>query len=209
MSGGDPSTDEFERTFFGGLMTTCGLDAFGPPGQDRWGSWPQHGHVNRLQARAVRWDVRYVRYRAALGTHLARRSIRELRDARRADATARDEQAARGIAVWNRGGLPDGDFREQVFIHEPSADELGWATATAVNPDLAGGTSLAISYRPEQLPALFTWRMLGYGTYVMSAEPANCTSIEGRIAAERRGILPILEPGETREYILRFSVQRA
>ncbi|HEY5062168.1 MAG TPA: DUF4432 family protein, partial [Gemmatimonadaceae bacterium] len=67
--------------------------------------------------------------------------------------------------------------------------------------------SLTVSYRPDQLPALFTWRMLGYETYVMAAEPANCPTIEGRIEAERRGTLPMLEPGESREYELQFDVR--
>ena len=32
VEGRDPSVDAFERTFFGGLVTTCGMDAYGPPG---------------------------------------------------------------------------------------------------------------------------------------------------------------------------------
>ena len=75
-----------------------------------------------------------------------------------------------------------------------------------VNDRLAGGLGLAIHFRPAQLPALFNWRMLGYGTYVMGMEPANCPTVEGRIAAEQRGTLPMLEPNETRDYDLRFEV---
>jgi hypothetical protein len=41
----------------------------------------------------------------------------------------------------------------------------------------------------------------------MAAEPANCPTIEGRIEAERRGTLPMLEPGESREYELQFDVR--
>ena len=93
-----------------------------------------------------------------------------------------------------------------MFVHRPSPDESGWATATATNPQLAGGTSLSIAFRPDQLPALFTWRMLGYGTYVMAAEPANCPNVGGRIAAENDGSLPLIEPGESHDYTLRFSV---
>ena len=121
--------------------------------------------------------------------------------------TPRDDEAAKGIATWNRGGKPEAGFREQVFIHEPEADADGWAFATVCNPRLCNGLSLTVSYRPDQLPALFTWRMLGYGTYVMAAEPANCPTIEGRTEAERRGTLPMLEPGESREYELQFDVR--
>ncbi len=49
--------------------------------------------------------------------------------------------------------------------------------------------------------------MLGHKTYVMSMEPANCPTIEGREAALNRGTLPFLEPGETREYKLSFEVR--
>ncbi|HUN28300.1 MAG TPA: DUF4432 family protein, partial [Alphaproteobacteria bacterium] len=41
-----PGIDAFERNFFGGLMTTCGLQAFGPPGEDVDGAWQQHGYIN-------------------------------------------------------------------------------------------------------------------------------------------------------------------
>jgi hypothetical protein len=37
-------------------------------------------------------------------------------------------------------------------------------------------------------------------------EPSNCPTIEGRAEAIRQGILPLMEPGETRRYRLRFQV---
>jgi hypothetical protein len=255
----DPDTDSFERTFFGGLVTTCGMDAFGPPGTDRWGRWPQHGHFNRLCARdvryAVRWDdpvpvievggtilqfrmfgeaLRVVRtWRVGVHVNTITLHDRVTNDGSRrephmllyhcnigfpmldaatswkVDASStepRDAVAAAGLDVWNKGAVPQAHFAEQVFVHRPSPDESGWATATATNPQLAGGTSLSIAFRPDQLPALFTWRMLGYGTYVMAAEPANCPNVGGRIAAENDGSLPLIEPGESHDYTLRFSV---
>jgi hypothetical protein len=39
--------------FFGGLLTTCGLTAFGPPGKDQWGEWGQHGRINGLPAEEI------------------------------------------------------------------------------------------------------------------------------------------------------------
>lgn len=254
-----PSVTEFERNFFGGLLTTCGLTAFGPPGSDRWGSWSQHGRVNWLPASDVRWNVDWDAAEPAITIHgvvkearmfgenfrLERRwtiplgsdSVflhdRVTNDGGKAHphmllyhcnagypllnehtvwtvsqqgVRPRDERAAEGLAEWNRGGPPSPDFTEQVYIHEPSADDEGWAFAAAHNPALLGGVTLTIRYRPAQLPALFSWRMLGHGTYVMAAEPANCPTIEGRIEAERQGTLPMLEPGETREYELHFQV---
>ena len=122
----------------------------------------------------------------------------------------RDEQAARGIAEWDLGGEPDATFAEQVFVHEPAAGPDGRARAMMVNRALDGGRgmALALRYDPVQLPALFTWRMLGVKTYVMAFEPANCPTIEGRAAAGERGTLPFLEPGERQAYDLEFEVLR-
>ena len=49
----ESGVDAFERDFYGGLMTTCGLGAFGPPGSDVDGSWQQHGYINHAPAEAV------------------------------------------------------------------------------------------------------------------------------------------------------------
>ncbi|MDQ2993158.1 MAG: aldose 1-epimerase family protein [Candidatus Eremiobacteraeota bacterium] len=257
-----PTTEEFERSFFGGLVTTCGLTAFGPPGSDEWGTWSQHGRVNWLPAHvseaAVDWDAPEPHIRVSGVVREARMFGENLRlqrswtmpigrnqlvlrdrvvnDGGRSEphmmlyhcnagyplldedtvwtvsqtaVTPRDLEAAKAITTWNRGGPPQADFREQVFIHEPEADARGWAFATVTNSRLRNGLSLRISYRPQQLPALFTWRMLGYGTYVMAAEPANCATIQGRVQAKHDGTLPMLKPGEAREYELRFEVLSA
>ena len=120
----------------------------------------------------------------------------------------RDEDAQRGMKRWNRGGEPDPLFAEQVFIHEPLACADGFARTMMINRSLdeGRGMALAIRYDPTQLPALFTWRMLGVNTYVMGIEPANCPTIEGRIEAAKRGTLPMLEPGERRSYDVTFEV---
>ncbi len=255
-----PATlEDFERSFFGGLVTTCGLTAFGPPGSDAWGSWPQHGRVNFLPAElletCVTWNEAKPEIRVAGTIREARMFGENMRFERtwtmpiggselvlhdrvtndggrtephmllyhcnagyplvdrdtvwsvsHVDVVARDDEAEKAIDVWERGGPPDAGFKEQVFVHRPLADQDGWAHATATNPALLGGLSLRVAYRPEQLPALFTWRMLSYGTYVMAAEPANCQTIAGRVQAYNDGTLPLLEPGETRNYDLRFSV---
>lgn len=120
----------------------------------------------------------------------------------------RDDEARKGSDDWNHGGKPDADFAEQVFIHHPVACADGRASAILHNANLRDdrGLALAIRFDPAQLPALFTWRMLGYGTYVMGIEPANCPTIEGRVKAEELGTLPFLEPGESRRYDLEFRV---
>ena len=125
-----------------------------------------------------------------------------------ASVRPRDAEAERGLAVWDRGGLPQADFKEQVFIHEPTACSDGRAAAALWNPALRDGRGLglAIRFDPTQLPAFFSWRMLGHGTYVMGMEPSNCPTIEGRVEAAKRGTLPFLEAGESKTYDLEFEV---
>lgn len=248
--------DAFARRFFGGLVTTCGLEAFGPSGSDRFGSWGDHGHLNQLSAESVRWQVDDERGEVCIeGTIVQARMFGErwvlqrtwtipfdaaelrLHDIVRNESSQarphmmlyhcnagypllderlrveldaqqtrpRDDRAREGMECWNVGGPPQPGFAEQVFIHTPAAAQDGWARGAFVNDGLNGARGFAIHFRPEQLPACFSWRMLGIGTYVMAIEPANCPTIEGRIAAERNGTLPFVEAGDTRSYDLRFA----
>ncbi|MGH7736917.1 MAG: aldose 1-epimerase family protein [Candidatus Tyrphobacter sp.] len=256
-----PTGAEFEQNFFGGLLTTCGLSAFGPPGRDEWGTWGQHGRVNHLPAQNVthrmHWEgdrcvmdisgsvfeyemfgeaLRLERsWRIELGTNRLHLRDRVANDGgkpaphmllyhcnagfplldRESELSVsgnrvrpRDAQAERGLGEWNRGGVPQADFEEQVFIHEPRAADGGCAVVTFFNPSLCDGRGLTLSirFRVDTLPAFFNWRMLGHKTYVMGMEPANCPTVEGRVEARKRGTLPFLQPGETREYQISFEV---
>lgn len=118
----------------------------------------------------------------------------------------RDAAAAAGRDVWDQVTAPQPGFKEQVFIHTPVPLADGRAAALLHNPALCGGLALLIRFDPRQLPALIQWRMLDEGTYVMGIEPANCPTIEGRMAAEQCGTLPFLGPGESRQYDLEFHV---
>lgn len=254
----DPS---FARNFFGGLVTTCGLNAFGPPGRDAWGEWGQHGRVNHLPAEELShrtsWNggvctfeisgvvreaelfgesLRLERtWRAYLGSSRIELTDRVTNEGGSSvphmllyhcnggfpllDETTRlyvshrsvaprDERAGEGLDVWDRGGLPDADFAEQVFVHQPLACADGWARALIANFALnaPNGLALSVRFKPMQLSALFTWRMLGVKTYVMALEPANCATIAGRAAARAAETLPFIEPGEVRTYELTFDV---
>ncbi len=120
----------------------------------------------------------------------------------------RDARAKDGMKDWNRGGEPDPSFAEQVYVHDLVTCADGYARAMMVNQSLDDGRGVALSVRfdPTQLPAFFTWRMLGVRTYVMGIEPANCQTVEGRVEAGKAGTLPFLEPGESRSYDLSFEV---
>ncbi len=120
----------------------------------------------------------------------------------------RDAQAQVGLPVWDRGGEPEAGFAEQVFIHTPVPCADGKARAAIVRPQLRAGAGLGfeIAFDPAELPALFSWRKLDVGDYVMSVEPANTRAIQGRAFAEGHGLLPTLAPGAQRRYSLDFSV---
>ncbi len=126
-------------------------------------------------------------------THVSRLSIEP-----------RDQAAAAGLDVWDRGGEPQPIFAEQVFIHEPTACADGRARA-AIGDPAGKGLGFEIAYDPRSLPALFTWRKLEYGNYVMSVEPANTRAIQGREYAATHDCLPFLEAGEERTYRLDFT----
>ncbi|HEY5426500.1 MAG TPA: aldose 1-epimerase family protein [Candidatus Tumulicola sp.] len=257
----EPTDDSFDRNFFGGLLTTCGLNNFGPAGHDTHGNFGVHGRVNHLPAEnlatrtvwegdrctfeisgtiseaqmfgedlslhrtlCVELGANRLRMHDVVENHGGMRRPHMLLyhcnmgfplldagsqlEVTHRSMRPRDEQAARGMDDWNRGGTPDPLFAEQVFVHEPLACADGYARAIMLNRSLDGGRgmALAIAYDPIALPALFTWRMLGVKTCVMGIEPANCPTIEGRIEAGKRGTLPFLEPGERRRYDLQFEV---
>lgn len=53
----EPRDRGWLRTFGGGLLTTCGLDSFGPPVDDEDGSSGMHGRVGNLPARVTGADA--------------------------------------------------------------------------------------------------------------------------------------------------------
>lgn len=119
----------------------------------------------------------------------------------------RDEVARAGLPQYNRFGPPQPGYQEQVFYHDMMADGNGLVWVALVNHRAAVGRGLGVylRYRQRELPRFIEWKMLGYGDYVVGLEPANCW-VEGRAAERERGTLQVLEPGETREYLLEIGV---
>lgn len=120
------------------------------------------------------------------------------------EVTPRDEAAAAGLATYNRFHEPVADYPEQVFYHQPVADEDGYGSATLRNRTL--GLGLRLRFRLAELPNLIQWKMMQRGTYVLGLEPANCW-VEGRAADRARGILRFLEPGEQVELALDMEIR--
>ncbi len=258
----------FAERFGAGLLTTCGLDHFGPAIRDDDQTLPQHGRASELPATAVRSETGWHDGRFALSVSGRMRQWRIFgedlvwdrtvstalgsdtltitdsitnagaaswphmmlwhfnighpvldegttvvvrRGAGRAptDPTPaplpRDAAAEAGLDSWDRFGPPRPGFAEQVFRHTLDPD-AGRAEIAVSNADL--GLAVIIDVDPRQLPWAFQWTMAGHGTYVLGIEPANAPVISGRADARAAGVLPVLEPGESRRYDLGIRVER-
>lgn len=255
----EPEGNGFLRSFFGGLITTCGLRNFGPPCSVDGETFPMHGRIGNLPASDVSWGSAWqgdecilwvegtVRESRLFGenltlhrrieTRLGASSLRIATTVRnegwsdegvmvlfhmnagfplldeearlRIDAEStrpRDDEASKGLDVYDRFTPPQAGFKEQVFIHELRPDADGYTSATVVNERLDGGLGLRLRFRKDQLPWMMEWRQLGQGAYVLGLEPANCPTIEGRAEAVKRGTLPMLHPGEERHYDVEVDV---
>jgi hypothetical protein len=121
------------------------------------------------------------------------------------EVTPRDDDAKAGLAHWSEFQTPTAGYREQVFRHQPQADKNGIAQASVENPDL--GLVLQLSFDQQALPNLFQWKMMGQGTYVLGVEPANCGVLHGRSVAREQGKLPVLQPGEQRQYWFELALK--
>jgi hypothetical protein len=116
----------------------------------------------------------------------------------------RDKAARSGLDAWNQFQPPTPGYQEQVFIHQPVADEAGLTIIELNNPKLDIG--LRWSYATSNLPYLMEWKMMGEGAYVVGVEPANCNGLAGCTATREQGLLPVLEPGERRDYQIDVKV---
>jgi len=116
----------------------------------------------------------------------------------------RDAIAQSGLAEWARFQSPTPGYQEQVFIHRPVTDENGQTTVELQN--LQVGFGLRWKYKTAELPYLMEWKMMGEGAYVIGVEPANCNGLGGRAATRELGQLPLLAPGESRNYHIDVEV---
>lgn len=102
---------------------------------------------------------------------------------------------------------PIDGFQQQGFAHDIVAGEDGFATLVLANRGFDGGRGLGIywRYRPSELPNLMQWVWVRAGNYVTAFEPFNATMM-GRVRAREEGVLPILEPGQAKEYTFEVGV---
>jgi len=116
-----------------------------------------------------------------------------------------DQGSAEAMHERFRVTAPNPQFRDTNYLYSGFTTNAGWASARFFNPELRGGLGIAIGFKPEQLPYLNQWRMLGVRDYIMSIEPANAPCKSRHLLRERNQ-LPMLEPGEARDVELSIEV---
>jgi hypothetical protein len=102
---------------------------------------------------------------------------------------------------------PTAGFEEHTYSIEPKAGADGLCRAALVNPDLDGGTALSVTWPKATMPFMAEWKMMGQGTYVLGIEPCNCP-FPPRADLRRRGLMPMLSPGESFEAGLAIRIHR-
>ena len=118
---------------------------------------------------------------------------------------AHDETSRAALGDCRRFSAPVPGYAEQNFLHQMTVGADGKAHAGMLNPTLAGGLGLALSFAPQQLPYLNEWKMMGQRDYVVGIEPCNAPCAN-RAVLRRAGLLPLLEPGDAREFALDFQI---
>ena len=116
-----------------------------------------------------------------------------------------DSASKAGLASFNRFTEPMRGFTEQNFFHTMAGDVHGFCHAAIINRGLAGGLGLYIKFERDSLPYLSEWKMMGEGDYAVGIEPSN-TKCMNRSDLRKQGLLPFLEPCETREIRLEIGV---
>jgi hypothetical protein len=104
---------------------------------------------------------------------------------------------------------PRHGFREQVYEHEIAAGADGIGFAALLNPaqPLAGGGAgigCVVEWDARGLPAFYQWQNLQEGNYVVGLEPATAHA-GSRAERKAQGGIVMLEPGGTRDYLLRLT----
>jgi len=104
--------------------------------------------------------------------------------------------------VYSRFTEPKQDAGQQIYFHNTHEHD-GWSGFILANNNLKVG--LQVDYLKKNLPELINWVNLEAGRNVVEVGPANCKCF-GRAAERESGTLQFLEPGEVRDYIIKFKV---
>ena len=117
------------------------------------------------------------------------------------------DHAAAAIENHRRMLPPTPGIKELVYTMEPRAGRDGLCRAALVNPNLDGGTALSLAWPKKAMPYVMEWKMMGQGEYVLGIEPANCP-FPPRAELRKRGLMPMLRPGESFDAGLVIRIHR-
>ena len=90
----------------------------------------------------------------------------------------------------------------------PAGGELGHATVRLGPIPAASGLTLRVDFDTATLPFLQMWRNESRPAYVVGIEPAS-HDWKPRAALHEAGAMSLLQPGESRDYGLRFAFETA
>jgi hypothetical protein len=122
-----------------------------------------------------------------------------------AETEPANEHSAKAIGEWHRFSAPVAGFEEMNYLHTAKPDTDGFACAAMINRELAGGLGLKVRWDTATLPYFNEWKMMGQGDYVVGIEPCN-SPCEMRADVRKKGLLPMLEPGETRDMTVEITI---
>lgn len=109
-------------------------------------------------------------------------------------------------AMLEGGGFPwaFGNEPGSVFCVPAEPADGGWAEMVLGPIAAIGGLSLRVQLRTDTLPFLQIWRNQAAPADVLGIEPCSHRWV-GRVELARAGELPVIQPGESRNYGLRFA----
>lgn len=114
---------------------------------------------------------------------------------------ARDDHAKEDIAHWMQMEPPQPGYQERCYYHV-FPDENG--SASIWQPKLNAG--LTITFNAKELDGFVEWKMMGVRDYVLGLECGNCYP-DGRDVMRRTGMLKFLQPGESKHYAVKVTLQ--
>ena len=84
-------------------------------------------------------------------------------------------------------------------------DSDGQINTAIINKKIGDGFGVLVRYDYEAFPFFSEWKQMGEGIFALGFEPGNC-SPHGRDKERERGTLQFLEPGESKDFNIEFSV---
>jgi hypothetical protein len=113
----------------------------------------------------------------------------------------RDEDAAAGLAAWDRAPELRAHAPEWAFEHVLPEPPPAWASFSVHSPEV--DIRATVSWKTDTLPRIHQWVHPASTINALGIEPCNCT-VRGRGVDRAEGRLPTLAPEESRTTELRI-----